>query len=847
LRARPPRSRAARLTLLLVALPGGVAAQGGPLAPPSTGGIARFDWLLQRLTEPRRVLVIAAHPDDEDTGLLTLAARGYGADAAYLSLSRGEGGQNLIGAELGVALGLLRTRELEAARAVDGARQFFTRAYDFGFTRDFAETERLWLPDSLLKDVVRIVRRFRPHVITAVFSGTPRDGHGQHQMAGVLARRAFDAAGDAAAFPELSTEEGLGPWEPLKLYTSTRFSPQATTVVLPEGMLDPRTGRTIHQIAMESRSQHRSQDFGVLQRIGPAETRLALERSRVEAGPGDGLFAGIPVEPSWLAVLADSLRRSVTPAGLGTAVPPLAAALRRLRSEPTPRADAEALVSEALSIAAGVLLDVRAERALLVPGERVGIEAEVYNGGSVTVAWRDVALRSPSAGWGEPIVITPASGIVDPGAAVTSRDTATIPATAAPSPPYFVARPLIGALYDWSGVPAATRGLPHGAPALTAHVALEIGGVPVELTREVTLRVQDQAVGEVRKPVQLMPAVEVLLEPDTLFWPAGDTLPRTFTVTLRRNGADTTRGRVRLAVDGWVTPADRAFVLTRRGEAVSMAVPLRRPAGAATADVHVRAEAVTADGAVYREGTTAIAYPHVRPTSWLRAAESRVRVAPAALPGARRVGYVRGASDRVPEALRRAGLPLDVLDPAALGRGDLSAYDVIVVGSRAYETDTALVAANDRLLDWVRAGGHLVVQYQQYAYVRGGYAPYRLEIATPHDRVTDETSPVTVLVPGHPVFQRPNQLTAADWDGWPQERGLYFAGTWADAWEPLLEMRDPGRAPVRGGLLVASVGEGTYVYTGLSFFRALPAGVPGAFRLFFNLLQVGQELDRGTE
>ena len=293
--------------ILLIALAGPAFAQ---LAPPSSGGMIALDRVLRRLAEPRRVLIIGAHPDDEDTQLLALAARGYGADAAYLSLSRGEGGQNLIGEELGAALGLIRSRELEAARAIDGAMQFFTRAYDFGYTRSLDETERFWLPDSILKDVVRIVRRFRPHVIVAVFSGTPRDGHGQHQMAGVMARRVFDVAGDAAVFPELEREEGLTPWTPLKLYRRTRRNPADATLELPTGGIDPMTGRSYHQIAMASRSQHKSQDFGTLQRAGPAATRARLVLSRVSAdGEDDELFAGVELEVTPVVRLADSYRR----------------------------------------------------------------------------------------------------------------------------------------------------------------------------------------------------------------------------------------------------------------------------------------------------------------------------------------------------------------------------------------------------------------------------------------------------------------------------------------------------------------------------------------------------------
>lgn len=820
-------------------------AQGGPLAPPATGGIARLDWLLQRLAEPRRLLLVAAHPDDEDTGLLTLATRGLGADAAYLSLSRGEGGQNLIGEELGAVLGLVRTQELLAARAVDGARQYFTRAFDFGFTRDLAEAERHWPPDSVLKDVVRVVRRFRPHVIVSTFSGTGRDGHGQHQMAGVLARRAFDAAGDATRFPELRTEEELEPWTPLKLYTSARFRPEAATLRLDDGVVEPRAGRTIDQIAMESRSKHRSQDFGVLQAVRAAEVRLALEQGRVPVAGDHDLFAGIPVERTWLVTLVDSLRRSVAAPTMGTAVPALATALARARREGVVQDDAQALLSEALVVAAQVLVDVRADAPVLVPGEAVALHATVLNGGGADIVWRGTEIVFTGAT--TIVTLPPVPAPLARGAVRSTGDTVALPLDLPVTQPYFTARPLRGSLYDWQDVAPAIRGLPLDPPALTARFLLTIGGVPVTVEREVTWREQVQAVGEVRTPLRMAPRVDVLLDPDTVLWRIQDTTPLTFTVTVRHPGTRPVQGSVRLAIDGWAVPPAQPFALARAGATDVHRFAVRRPAEAPHGSVTVRAEVVLDDGAVYSAGATAITYPHIRPTVWVRPAASVVRLADAVLPATRRIGYVRGASDRVPEALRRAGLPLTILDAAALQDGDLGAYDVIVIGSRAYETDSALVRANGRMLDWVRAGGHVVVQYQQYPFIEGGFPPLPLTIARPHDRVTDETSPVTLLAPDHPAFHRPNRLAPGDWEGWPQERGLYFASTWDAAYAPLLELRDPGREPVRGGLLVARVGQGSYVYTGLSFFRALPAGVPGAFRLFFNLLDLGETMDRGAE
>jgi hypothetical protein len=376
------------------------------------------------------------------------------------------------------------------------------------------------------------------------------------------------------------------------------------------------------------------------------------------------------------------------------------------------------------------------------------------------------------------------------------------------------------------------------APPLVARVRLAIDGVPVLLTREVTCRSQDQAVGEIREPIRLVPRIDVALEPDTIVWPADGAVEQRFVVTLRHNAQDSAAGTVALELDGWPAPPPQPFRLTRPGEALTSTFAVRRPAGVTRADVHVRAVVRTSDGGRFTRGVQRVTYSHIRPTGRVVPAEARVRVAPIALPAVDRIGYVRGASDRVPDALRHIGLPVELLDRETLASGDLSRFDVIVIGSRAYETDSALIRANDRLLAYVRAGGHLVVQYQQYPFVRGGYAPYALDIARPHDRITDETSPVTVLDPAQPVFQTPNRITSDDWDGWPQERGLYFAHTWDAAYRPMLEMRDPGQLPMRGGLLVARYGRGTYVYTGISFFRALPAGVPGAFRLFLNLLDL---------
>jgi LmbE family N-acetylglucosaminyl deacetylase len=824
--------------LLLAAAPRPASAQ---LAPPSTGGVVALDRLLQQIGEPRRVLMIGAHPDDEDTQLLALSALGYGARTAYLSLSRGEGGQNLIGEELGEGLGLIRTRELLAARATDGAQQFFTRAYDFGFSKTLDETLRFWPIDSVLKDAVRIIRYVRPQIVISVFSGTPRDGHGQHQEAGVVARRAFEAAGDSTKFPELETEEGLAPWQPLRLYQSTRFDTTGTTIVMQTGALNPRSGRSYWQIAMASRSRHRSQEMGQLQRMGPALTRIGLIKDLTGAATdgaaarGDDLFEDIPKHATWLTSLADSLREVLSADRMGSLVQPLAAAVTRAASE-SGVADSitRRQLGEALAVAAGAELDALADSSeYLVPGDRVTLTVQVYNGGATAATLDSCTIDAP-AGW-QLEALDAATGDVAPGDMVTRHFALTVPADAPLTEPYFLKRPRIGDLYDWSAAPADVRGRPFAPPLLQGRVTLTLAGAPVTLTREVTYRYDDRASGEVRRPMHVVPAVDVRLEPDVVVWPADGPVHRRFTVTLLSHAPSPITGDVRLDVEGWPSQPSTRFELASAGASRTVTLELARPAGVTHFSGTVRAVA-TLDGQSYATHVAMIEYPHIRPTPYLQPAAATLRVAPIALPHLARVGYIRGASDRVPEALEQVGVPITLLTPSDLADGNLSRFDAIVVGSRAYQTDTALVHHNARLLRYADRGGLVLVQYQQYPFIQGSFAPYALTIARPHDRVTDETAPVKILVPDSPVFTTPNKLTAADWDGWPQERGLYFAHTWARPYTPLLEMHDPGDPPLEGGLLVARLGAGTYVYTGLSFFRALPAGVPGAYRLFLNLL-----------
>jgi LmbE family N-acetylglucosaminyl deacetylase len=791
------------LALLLVLAPAALGAQQA--MGPSTGGTVALRQAERMLGHTKRALMIAAHPDDEDTELLTVLVRSQGAEAAYLSLSRGEGGQNLIGPELGEELGLIRSEELLAARRLDGARQYFTRAFDFGFSKNIEEAFRFWPRDSVLKDVVRVVRRFRPQVMITIFSGTTRDGHGQHQQAGWAALEAFSAAGDPGRFPELATQENLAPWTPLKLYRAARFDQTGASLSLDEGgMLDPDVGQSYRQVAMRGRSLHRSQDMGVLQEPGPSTIRLALLNDRT--GKGGGLWEGID-----------------------TAAAPLEG--RGIEAE-----DQRRHADDAAAIRAGLVVDATTADGRVIPGQRVPVRLTVWNGGR-RPAEAGFGLLVP-AGW-QVTECSAARVMVAPGAVASCQMEVAIPEDAAPTIPYFLRAPRDGAMYRWGGSPS-DWGEAFEPPPIRARVTLAPqGGRSLVQEREAVHRFRDQAVGEVRRPILVVPRVDVKLDPAAKVWPTGVRAAQTFTVTLQHGAAEPTRGTVLLELPGgWPPVAPQPFTLNRPEERETLVFQVRPPEALAPGTHEIRAVARDSAGRRYSLGLATVDYPHIRLRALARQAVSTIHAAPITLPSLSHIGYVRGAADRVPEALLGIGLPVDLLDGVALERANLSQYDVIVIGSRAYETEPALLENNARLLEYVRQGGRLIVQYQQAAFFTGNFAPAPLTVGQQHDRVSDELAPITLLAPQSPLFQRPNRLGASDWDGWVQERGLYFARTWDPSYNPLIETADPGAAPLRGGLLVSQVGRGTYVYTGLSFFRQLPAGVPGAYRLFLNLLDL---------
>ena len=854
----------------------------------STGGVRAVERSLARLSTHKRLLMIAAHPDDEDTFVLAHVASA-GGEAAYLSLSRGDGGQNLIGSELGEGLGLLRSRELEAARRIDGARQYFTRAFDFGYTRSLDETFERWPREILMQDARNVFRRFKPQVVVAVFPPDSRAGHGQHQASAVVAEELFK---------EMSADPSL-PWRVDSFYRASWWNPTAATLEVDLGRVDPLTGLSTFQTALESRSRHRCQDMGFEQPPGSAtagliwqggssveppqelfgesDTRLAAIAAPLLATP-EGRELGLNVERSLdrVSTLAEETRAALVPARLEATVPPLLEIVRildRLRSETAPQADEpgasefdqrRAIVHEliveklavarrGLSAAAGFVVDAITDRDRLVPGETVDVRSLFWSSGAVEVEDLEIEVAGQGA-WrlASSRPAEPASGRFKVEVTDERVLTVEVPEHAQLSVPYFLRRPKVGDLYPWPEAEPELHTRPFETPPLSLVFRGKLQGVPMEWRREVVYRYRDQALGEVRRPLQVVPALEVSLDRDLAVRPlvpgpgASDGITLNdihlndihLKVDLVRNQGPELKGHLKIeAPAGWSFPESVPFELVGpRGQRQGLEIKIQPPSDLGPGSYPIT---LSVDGAVGRS-LQRIEYEHIRPVARPSTARLTVRAAPIQLPEVRRVAYVRGASDRVPEMLMEIGLPLELLTAEQLLLEDLDRFDAVVIGSRAFEIEPTLAKANGRLLSFARSGGTVLVQYQQYQYVQGGFAPFAFDIQRPHDRVTDETATVRLLQPDHPLLNIPNVISESDWQGWVQERGLYFAGTWGPEWTPLLAMSDPigdpGGAEKEGALLVADMGEGRYIYTGLAFFRQLPAGVPGAYRLFVNLL-----------
>jgi LmbE family N-acetylglucosaminyl deacetylase len=847
-------------------------------------GAAGLTQVLQRLQTTASVLHTGAHPDDEDSAFIARTARGDHARVAYASLNRGEGGQNIIGTELFDALGVIRTEELLQARRLDGAQQFFGHTFDYGFSKSRAEAAMKWGERGTLGDFVRVIRIFRPLVVYSRFGGTPADGHGHHQEAGYLTPLAYKAAADPNEFPE-QLREGLRPWRAKKLYRGNfgNARPDAAnpSLQVQEGIIDPAAGRSYAEISFEGRSQHKTQAQGGIEPRGPIASTLTLVDSSVQAArPEKSVFDGLDTTIPGLAKLAGlpdgTIRAELAAMDAGARkaladyelldpsriIPALADGLRATRaaraaltSSAGPadaRADADFLLgfkedefSEALIRAAEVDVDPLASQETVVQGESVDVLVRTFlpAGSSVIVA--KTAVTAP-AGW---MVQPLQSDAPSPNAGgFGRRETPTslasyrvsVPAAAPVTQPYYLKQARTSDTYTWTdGDP---KSLPFDPPLITAAVTAAIGGVDVTVSRPVQFRYADAVRGELRRDVNVVPRVAVGLDTPLLVVPLGTTTNQQKLVVRATSFSSTpVSGTLRLRLpQGWTsTPAEAPFTLKTNGDKTSTAFVVSAPARRTAGRLEIAAEA-TAGGSTFSRDVQVVSYPHIQTHRlyWPSTATAQVfdlKVASV------KVGYIMGSGDEVAEAIRRMGVDVTMIDGDMLATGDLSRFDTIVVGIRASEANPDFVANNGRLLDYVQRGGTMIVQYQQQEYANKMLPPFPASPPTnANPRVTVEDAPVKILVPTHPAFNFPNKITDADFSGWVQERNAYAFSMFDSRYVPLLECADPGEPPVRGAEVYAELGKGRYVYTAYSWFRQLPAGVPGAYRQFANLISLSK-------
>jgi LmbE family N-acetylglucosaminyl deacetylase len=839
-------------------------------------GVAGLGQALKRLGTIASALHTGAHPDDEDSGLLAYLARGRQARTAYLSLTRGDGGQNLIGPELYEPLGVIRTEELLAARRIDGAQQFFSRAFDFGFSKSPQEAFAKWDREAVLSDMVRVIRTFRPLVMISAWTGTPIDGHGHHQASGILTPEAYRAAADPSRFPE-QIKEGLRPWQAKKLYVRVPLreelvkgqEPPAATLTINKGQFDPLLGRSYYEIAMQGRSQHRSQDQGALERRGPQYSRLRLvESSAGQPKEEKDIFENLDVQLTGVADFAgraaaqlrpalaeiqqaaDEAMAKFNPLTPATLTPVIARGLHQLRAlqariSTFQLSEAEqyevdfllkqkaADFSDALARSQGLVIDCLADDEMVTPGQSFTVSIQAYTDAGTSL--RSAVLNLPQGWTSQP---QKENAATTEGRLIAQHDfKVTVAANAEATEAYWLRNPRKGEMF----VPGTggTGIEPVAPPVVSATVEFEIAGEPVTIMQPAQFRFADKALGEIRRDLKVAPAISVAVSPSLLVYPqSSKPVTREVNVVVTNNQKGGARGAVSLnKIRDWqLAPAEALFDLKREGEQQSFTFTVTAPARAVDS-VHIAALARTADGAEYRTNLQRVAYPHIESRLIAQPAEINalsidVKVAPGL-----RVGYIEGAGDDFANALKRMDVDVRVIDSRELASGDLSKYNVIVTGLRVYEVRPDVIANNSRLLDYVKQGGTLIVQYNKNEIAAGNFTPYpvKMKQGMP-DRVTDETAPVTILDSSSPLFNYPNKITEADFAGWVQERGTYFFSEWDAQYKPLLASHDSNEEEKRGGELIASVGKGYYIYTGYAWFRQLPMGVPGAYRLIANLV-----------
>jgi LmbE family N-acetylglucosaminyl deacetylase len=882
--------------------PPGLLYQGVPAEIPQDEGIAGLRLELLRLGTTARLMQVVAHPDDEDGGMLTLEARGHGVSTLLMTLNRGEGGQNKVGSNLSDVLGILRTEELLASDQHYGVQDRFSRVADFGFSKTADETFEKWGGhDIALADMVRVIRTFRPDVLVARFSGTPRDGHGNHQASGILTKEAFRAAADPKRFPE-QIAQGLEPWQAKKLYIGNVCGFGAMTcpdtdwtIKLNTGERNQQLGMSYVQFAMEGLRHQQSQgaanwtiddgDRFTFYRLVDSVLPSTLDKDGHEKTFFDGIDTSLP----GLAARLDTAGESISPfkeplkriaGNISLAAhsdsmdpaKPLMSALLELDNllgrlqKISPRSPAVADVlnvlaekrqqaETALNLALGVGLTAyvsgndgnkggvpkEADALTAVsPGEEFMVSVTFHNGSKLPLTIDHIKLEVP-VGWNT-INGKTRPETVEPGKDLHADFRLRVPKDTTYTRPYWHRDdPDTESITHVDNEKYAT--LPFPPPAMRARVeySAESGKSRNGIAVPVVTPYLNDAGKERTRTLAVVPVFSVMLEPGTQVISTHNGGTSTVMVGVKSDLVRAVNGKLRLELpQGWRSqPEEAAVKLSHRGEKQDYlfhVVPAELRPGRAV----IRA-VLESEGEKYSEGYTLVTREDLGSFYYYQAARQRVSIVDVQVPHDLRVGYIMGAGDDIPTILKQVGMNVTLIPAEHLASEDLSQFGTIVLGIRAYDTQKDVVANNKKLLDFVSGGGTLVVQYNAAVgdFNAGKFTPYPADLS--RARVSVEEAPVQILAPDDSVFHYPNTITASDFDGWVQERGLYFMSSWDNHFTPLLACHDPGEDAQKGGLLRAQYGKGTYIYAAYAFFRQLPAGVPGAVRLYVNLLSAGHE------
>lgn len=803
---------------------------------PKSYNAAELELALKKLNVLGSALYVAAHPDDENTRLIAWLANEKLVNTAYLSVTRGDGGQNLIGPHISEQLGIIRTQELLQARRIDRGRQFFTRANDFGYSKDPEETFNIWDKDKVLADMVWIIRKFRPDVIITRFNEAPGETHGHHTASAILAAEAFDAAGDKTVFPEQLKYVEV--WQPEKLFwnTSSWFYEDKefdTTglVKIDVGSYNALLGKSYTEIAAESRSMHKSQGFGA---SGSRGSTIEYLEPLKGATSSNEIYEGINLNWSRLEggekigkLLKEAYQR-YDPEQPSAIVPLLLkaeTAMTGLSDSHWKKVKLKAL-KEVIKGCLGLFLEVTATDYVYTAGDSIQLNIEAINRSQVPVTLEKIDFLFTAS---DTVINSPLKD--NESFTVTTKKI--LPEDLKISQPYWLKQD--GTLGMYKVIDQQLIGRPENPPALNTKFNLQISGKSFIYETPVVFKSTDPVAGEQYRPVEITPPVYANIYEQVYVFADDD--PKTIQVMVK-SGKEHIKGEVSLKLpEGWkAKPASAAVDLEVKGEEAiykfDVYPPVVQSEGELKAMVHIGEEA-------YDRSLSLINYDHIPSQIIFPEAKAKIVKLDIRKEG-ELIGYIMGAGDDIPASLQQIGYKVDILNDDDITPAKLTRYDAVILGVRAYNTMERLRYKQNTLFQYVKEGGTLIVQYNtSHRLVTDNIAPFPLEIS--RDRVTVEDAPVRMLQPNHPVLNHPNKITDQDFENWVQERGLYFPDEWADEYEAILSSNDPGEAPKNGGLLIAKHGEGYYIYTGYSWFRELPAGVPGAYRLFTNMISIGKE------